>query len=104
MKMNKNELDLLRPLIYDLIRRETDPGEIHVCPICNGVLHVSITVYKETGREKELNVGAHCENCETTGFFRFYEKHIPVWAKESKYKDMSPGDALKLLRKDSEEE
>lgn len=36
---------LLAPLIDDLITRESDPGELHVFPYCNGELRVSIRIY-----------------------------------------------------------
>ena len=47
--MEKQQLDFVRPLIYGLIRRETDPGELQVCPNCNSRLHVSI--FKVTSNE-----------------------------------------------------
>lgn len=69
--------DLLGPLVDDLIGRESDPGEIHVCPYCNGELHVSIRIYTE-GRihiasepvnlDKYLGTGANYRNCNATIF------------------------------------
>ena len=115
--MGTDELDRIRPLIYDLIKRETNPGEIHVCPNCNGRLHVSIfkvisseplKIFPGEPVEKSmwdnyLTVGLHCENCKVQVFLHFTEAHIPTWAKESEYKDMSIDELWGLLRKDSEE-
>jgi hypothetical protein len=97
--MKQNALEIIRPLIRDLISRDNDPGEIHICPNCNGALHVYITVYKEANRAEELSVGVHCEGCKTTGFFEYSEQYVPLWAKESKYKDMNVDDLWKLMRK-----
>lgn len=116
--MENDELERVRPLIYDLIRRETDPGEIHVCPNCNGKLHVSIVkvtsneplkIFPGEPVEKSiwdnyLAVGLRCENCKVQAFLHFTEDHIPQWAKESEYKDKSLDELWELLRKDSEEQ
>jgi hypothetical protein len=102
--MNKGKLELLHPLIDDLIRRETDPGEIHVCPICKGRLHVSMQILTEFDLEKKkvLGIGIRCEDCKTTAFFQ--DGYIPPWAKESEHKITSLKDALDELGKDTEEE
>jgi len=112
--MKKNKLDLVHPLIYDLLKRESDPGEIQVCPNCDGRLHVVIRIYtsepiKISGElvksiwDKYLGVGVHCDGCKLTAFLHFTEDCFPPWAKESEYKDMNIDEAWKLLRKDSEE-
>lgn len=116
--MKKSHLEILRSLINDLIRRETDPGELHICPNCQGRLTVSIRInrskkslkiYQGELIEKSLwdnylGVGAYCKDCKITGFFHFDESHFPPWAKESDYSNLSIHEALDRLREDSEEQ
>lgn len=101
--MKKDNLDILRPLIYDLISRESDPGEIHVCPNCKGKIHVSIQVLKHAHPPRYLAAGARCENCKIEGYFQFLESAIPPWAKESIINNMSFEDMLNYLDKDPDE-
>ena len=96
--MKQNALESIRPLIRDLISRDNDPGEIQICPNCNGVLHVYISVYKEADQADELSVSVYCDGCKTTGFFEYSEQYVPSWAKESKYKDKDVDDLWKLMR------
>ncbi|HEU0291243.1 MAG TPA: hypothetical protein VFR47_00805 [Anaerolineales bacterium] len=102
--MKKDTLDILHPLIHDLISRESDPGEIHMCPNCKGKLHVSIQILKHAHPPRYLAVGARCEKCKIEGYFHFDESAIPPWAKESIINNMSLEEALKYLNEDSEEE
>lgn len=102
--MEKDTLALLSPLIVDLIHRESDPGELHICPNCKGEIHISIQVLTRAHPPRYLAVGARCENCKIEGYFHFSESDIPPWAKESEINNMNLDDALELLNEDSEEE
>jgi hypothetical protein len=103
-EMKKDNLALLSPLINDLIRREYDPGEIHICPNCRGKIHVSMQILTRVHPPRYLAVGARCENCKIEGYFQFSESKIPPWAKESEINTLSLEDALNLLNEDTEEE
>jgi hypothetical protein len=106
---------LLGPLIDDLIRRASDPGEIQVCPYCKGELHVSIRIHIDAGSTvyidgnpvnvgwgKYLGTGANCRKCNAAFFVQYGAEAIPAWAKESECKDRSVEELWRLLRKDSE--
>ena len=112
--MKKERSDLLGSLLDDLIRRESDPGEIHVCPYCNGELHVSIAIHISkppmiagkpfrSGWDRYLGVGARCENCNAALFSQYSSDAAPPWAKESEYNDMSIDKLWELFHKNSEE-
>jgi hypothetical protein len=49
-------------LIDQLMSATSDPGEIHVCPICGGSLHVRFQPYTR-GSKAMLGVQAFCESC-----------------------------------------
>lgn len=87
---------LLGPLIDDLIRRESDPGELHVFRYCNGEVRVSIRIYTsdpihlagklvKSSWDKYLGTGANCRNCKATLFIQYGAEVLPAWAKESAY-------------------
>jgi hypothetical protein len=58
----KKEDKLIDELIDKLIKSPTDPGEIHICPICNGKIHILFGAYKR-GEESLLGVLVKCESC-----------------------------------------
>lgn len=94
-----NDSKLISEFLDKLVKSEMDPGEIHVCPNCEGKLHVSIRVYTTPYWGRYLGVGAHCENCKTRSVSQ--RKYIPPWAGESQYKNLIVEDLLKLIRGDS---
>jgi len=99
---DKDDITPLRRMITDLLDRKTDPGEIHVCPLCEGILHVKISGYTQVGQTKRFAAYVRCESCETRVIF---ELDTPSpWIKEAtKVEFTSVMDALKKLREDQEE-
>jgi hypothetical protein len=57
-----DEAKLINELLDSLIKYTTDPGEIHVCPICNGELHVWFGGYKRF-EESLFGVQIKCDAC-----------------------------------------
>jgi hypothetical protein len=57
-----DEAKIINELLDRLIKNTTDPGEIHVCPICNGKLHVWFGGYKR-GEESLFGATVECEAC-----------------------------------------
>jgi hypothetical protein len=100
--MKKSDSKLISEFLDKLVKGNIDLGESHVCPNCEGKLHVSIRVYTTTYWGRYLGVGAHCENCRARIVSQ--GKYIPPWAKESEYKDLNVEDLLKLIRGDSSRE
>jgi hypothetical protein len=52
---------LIDELLDNLMKSRTDPGEIHVCPICNGKIHVWFAGYKR-GEESLFGAQVKCES------------------------------------------
>lgn len=52
----------LQHFFNQLVDSKTDPGEVHVCPICEGRLFISFGAYKR-GNVSMLGVTANCEAC-----------------------------------------
>ena len=100
--MDKDDINLFDRLLTDLINRDTDPGEIHVCPQCNGRLHVSISGYVETNRGKRLGVSMRCDDCKASVSFKVGT--IPPWVKEApKFEFRSIKDVLEKFGKKPDE-
>ena len=100
--MDKGDITPLRLLIRDLLSRKTNPGEIHVCPLCKGILHVSMSGYTQVGQTKRFAAYTKCENCKTSVIFELDTP--PPWIKEStKVEFTSIEDALHKLNEDQEE-
>jgi hypothetical protein len=59
--MDKVDITPFQILLTDLLNRDTYPGEIHVCPLCSGRLHVSMSDYVQTSRGKRMGVSMECE-------------------------------------------
>jgi hypothetical protein len=97
--MKENESKRISEFLDKLVIGDLDPGEIQVCPNCEGKLYVSIKVYATPYWGRYLGVGAHCENCKARIVSQ--RKDIPAWAEESQYKDLSSEDLLKLMREGS---
>ena len=57
-----NDDQLIYELLNDLIKSTTDPGEIHVCPICSGKIHVCFGGYKR-GEESLFGATIKCDSC-----------------------------------------
>jgi len=75
------DINPIRLLIQDLLSRNTNPGEIHVCPLCNGILHVRMSGYTQVRQTKRFAAYVHCENCETSVIFELDDP--PPWINES---------------------
>jgi hypothetical protein len=58
-----DEAKLIYKLLDNLIKYSSVPGEIHVCPICNGKLHVWFGGYKR-GEKNLFGATVSCESCE----------------------------------------
>jgi len=95
---DKDSSALLTKFLAELENADSDPGEIHVCPICSGKLHVSIRIHENAYWGRYLAVGALCDNCKIQTISQ--GKHIPPWAKESEYINLSEEELWKLLRKE----
>jgi hypothetical protein len=64
IKFSNEEQDrLINKLVFDLEHRETDPGEIHSCPICGGQIHVTFSIYHGRKGKEKLGVGVRCDKC-----------------------------------------
>jgi hypothetical protein len=50
-------------LLDNLIRSPIDPGELHICPICDGRIHVWFGGYRR-GEERLFGATVKCESCE----------------------------------------
>ena len=50
-------------LIHRLLSQESNPGELHECPRCGGVLHVRFELYTRH-RRPMVGVNLFCENCD----------------------------------------
>lgn len=99
--MNEVDITPLRSLVKDLISRDIDPGEIHVCPLCNGILHVSISGYAHGDQARRFAVYTRCENCKTSVIFEL--DNAPPWVKEANFEFNSIEDALEKLGKKPKE-
>ena len=97
MSMSEINITPIRNLITKLVRLETDPGEIHVCPLCKGILHVKMSGYTHKGQTKRFAAYVRCENCET--FIISELDTPPPWIKEAdKIEFTSIKDALQKLK------
>jgi len=76
-----NEDDLIYELIDKLIQSPANPGEIQICPICNGTLHVWFTAYKR-GKEMLFGVQIRCDSCDIDMALD-YGAPPPPWLKAS---------------------
>lgn len=100
--MDKIDITPFQHLLMDLLNRDTDPGKIHICPLCNGRLHVSMSGYIQTSRGKRMGVGMDCEDCKRS--VSFLVGTIPPWIKEApEFEFTSLKDALEKLDKMQEE-
>jgi hypothetical protein len=57
-----HEDKLIDELLDNLIKSDTDPGEIHICPICEGELHVWFGAYKRLD-ESLFGATVECKLC-----------------------------------------
>ena len=72
--------DWIDDLVHRLLIETSDPGEIHTCPICNGVLHVRFESYVRHGKNL-VGVNLFCEQCEINIVSDFPVEHLPIWIK-----------------------
>jgi len=63
MKNNQVASAKLKELVNNLLEAETDPGEVHHCPVCGGQVRVIFSAYTRHGREL-LGVQVWCEGCQ----------------------------------------
>jgi hypothetical protein len=74
--------DKLDELVHRLMIEANDPGEIHTCPICDGVLHVRFQTYTRSGRDM-LGVNTFCEKCKINIFNDYsLAEELPQWLKQ----------------------
>lgn len=73
----EEETNLVLHLILELVNRETDPGEIHPCPICGNQIHVTFSVYTNRHSKEKLGVEARCDSCRF--LMTLDGKVIPEW-------------------------
>lgn len=73
--------DKLDKLVQKIIVEMTEPGEIHVCPICGGVLHVRFLPYERVDILL-LEVNTFCESCEKNMFATYQVEKMPQWIKK----------------------
>ena len=72
--------------LLDRLRKMTiDPGEIHICPICGGKLHVKFGSYERRGKSL-LGVQVSCETCDVEMAVD-YVQSPPEWLKAANIKD-----------------
>jgi len=76
-----NEDDLILEFIDKLINSPTNPGEIQICPLCKGTLHVWFAAYKR-GKERLFGVQVQCDSCETEMALD-YGGPLPRWLEVS---------------------
>ena len=58
-----SEDQLIHAFLDHLIDSATEPDEIHVCPICNGKIHVWFGGYRRGG-ESLFGIMIKCESCD----------------------------------------
>ena len=102
MKKSTSASNLIGRFVDELVMSAVDPGEIHVCPNCKGILHVPIRIYTTPYWGNYLGTSAHCENCKAAIVSQ--GSYIPPWAKKSEYKDLSEDELWKLMRGESDKE
>lgn len=78
--LNEGYNDLER-LLDRLSKATTDPGEIHVCPVCGGDLHVRFEPYIRDGKSF-LGLHAFCESCDAA-IATDYAQLPPEWLQKS---------------------
>ncbi len=71
-------------LIDRLMKAPSDPGEIHICPVCGGRLHVHFDLYSR-GDKKITGIQCWCEECELA--MAIDTADLPVWLSQN---DTSP--------------
>ena len=76
--MSKEEYDKLEQLLHRLCTATTDPGEVHVCPLCNGRLYVRFELYTR-GDKNMLGLQASCESCDAAMAVDCYVQPPPKW-------------------------
>lgn len=57
-----NEDKLIYQFLGKLIKSPADPGELHICPICHGKIHVWFGGYRR-GTETLFGATVKCESC-----------------------------------------
>ena len=65
-------------LVHRLINTTNDPGEIHICPICGGVLHVKFSAYVRH-RKKMIGVNIWCDKCKIDIMSDYKVENAPPW-------------------------
>jgi len=83
-----NEDKLIYELLDNLIKYTIDPGEIHICPICNGEIHVWYGGYKR-GEERLFGAIVRCESCGIQMALD-YSISPPSWVKTNYAKSDEP--------------
>lgn len=67
--------------LLDRLRKATsDPGRIHVCPVCGGCLQVEFEPYFRKQKEA-LGIRASCESC-GVALAADYDQKWPAWLKK----------------------
>jgi hypothetical protein len=69
-------------LVHQLMHEASDPGEIHECPNCGGILHVHFLPFKRLELDL-LEVNIHCEECKINIFTTYrLDENLPQWIKQ----------------------
>jgi len=72
-------VEALLPLLKWLVQSETEPGEIHQCPICNQDLKVSFYRFMAN---PNLGISTYCKTCNSIVLFD--SNKMPIWAPKPK--------------------
>jgi len=68
-------------LVANLLTRTDDPGDVHICPICGGILHTQFEPYKRNRRDL-LGVIVKCDHCGISVGIDFDGSDLPSWLEE----------------------
>lgn len=82
----QDRVDVLLPLLRQLLQSQADPGENHICPMCGQEIIISFEYYIEI--PSELDVSSDCRTCNIAVFFK--SDKIPKWVRAVSLLDL-PG-------------
>ena len=68
-------VDLLLPLLYQLIESENKSDELQVCPVCGHTMEVSFSKRFQTSIS--VNIGVECKTCKIIVLFE--SDKVPAW-------------------------
>jgi hypothetical protein len=74
----RERVQLLLPLLYELMRSDTKPDTIQSCPVCRQVLDLSFARYPRIA--KTISIATECKTCNIIVLFE--SNKIPSWISE----------------------